>query len=181
MKIRESSLLDRPLIESVHMQAFGEQQGGEIAGLVHDLFGDPTAQPLLSLVCVEGEQITGHILFSKAVVTQSPEPVNARILAPLAVVPEARGRGRGGNLVQEGLRQLQQSQVELVFVLGHPGYYPRFGFTPAGALGFEAPYPMPDEHAAAWMVQELCPGIIGSVRGTVQCSDVLNKPEHWKE
>ena len=76
---------------------------------------------------------------------------------------------------------MSESGVELVFVLGHPEYYPRHGFTPAGALGFEAPYPIPDEHAEAWMVQELRPGVIGSVCGRVICADMLNKPEHWHE
>jgi putative acetyltransferase len=60
-------------------------------------------------------------------------------------------------------------------------YYPRFGFKPAGSLGFEAPYPIPDEHANAWMVQELHPGVIGNVSGNLICADVLNQPEHWRE
>ena len=77
--------------------------------------------------------------------------------------------------------QLKQSGVELVFVLGHPDYYPRSGFTPAGELGYEAPYHIPEEHSGAWMVQELSPGVIGRVKGKVQCSEVLNKPEHWRE
>ena len=103
------------------------------------------------------------------------------ILAPLAVIPDKQSRGVGGRLIREGLRLLSESGVELVFVLGHPEYYPRHGFKPAGALGFEAPYSIPDEHADAWMVQELCPGVIGRVSGKVMCADVLNQPEHWRE
>ncbi len=90
-------------------------------------------------------------------------------------------QGVGGQLIKEGLKLLSESGVELVFVLGHPEYYPRHGFKPAGALGFEAPYPIPDEHANAWMVQELRPGVIGSVSGKIICADVLNHPEHWRE
>ena len=66
-------------------------------------------------------------------------------------------------------------------MLGHPDYYQRFGFIPAGAQGFEAPYSIPEEHAGAWMVQELCSGVIGRVKGKVCCSEVLNQPEHWRE
>ncbi|MES9857655.1 MAG: hypothetical protein ABW166_13785 [Sedimenticola sp.] len=77
--------------------------------------------------------------------------------------------------------QLKDSGVELVFVLGHPDYYLRSGFNPAGVLGYEAPYHIPEEHAGAWMVQELCSGIIGKVKGKVQCSDVLSQPQHWRE
>ena len=51
---------------------------------------------------------------------------------------------------------MAESGVELVFVLGHPDYYPRHGFKPAGALGFEAPYPIPDKNVNAWMVQKNC-------------------------
>ncbi len=49
------------------------------------------------------------------------------------------------------------------------------------ALGFEATHPIPDQHADAWMVLELRPGIIDSVSGKVICADVLNRPEHWRE
>lgn len=76
---------------------------------------------------------------------------------------------------------MSESGVELVFVLGHPDYYPRYGFKPAGVLGYEAPYPIPDEQADAWMVQELRPGVIDSVSGKVICADVMNQPEHWRE
>ncbi len=55
------------------------------------------------------------------------------------------------------------------------------GFAPAGKLGFKAPYPIPEEHAGAWMVIELSSGIIGKAKGTVECSDVLNQPQHWRE
>ena len=76
---------------------------------------------------------------------------------------------------------MSETGVELVFVLGHPEYYPRHGFKPAGVHGFEAPYPIPDKHANAWMVQELHPGVIGNVNGKVICADMLNQPEHWRE
>ena len=181
MKIRASIESDTREISSIHIKAFGEEKGSEIAGLVNDLFGDETAMPLLSLVALEAEKIIGHILFTKINVVQSAEPVSARILAPLAVHPDVQKRGVGGQLIKEGLEQLKRSDVELVFVLGHPDYYPRSGFIPAGAQGFEAPYPIPEEHAGAWMVQELCPGVIGRVKGKIHCAEVLNQPVHWRE
>jgi len=181
LKIRKSIEPDKPEINSMYIKAFGEEKGSEIGSLVNDLFDDKTAEPLFSLVAVEDEKIIGHILFTKADVTQTDEPVSARILAPLAILPDAQGRGVGGQLVKEGLSQLKLSEVELVFVLGHPEYYPRFGFIPAGVQGYEAPYHISEEHAGAWMVQELCPGVIGRVKGKVQCSEVLNHPEHWQE
>jgi putative acetyltransferase len=71
--------------------------------------------------------------------------------------------------------------VDLVFVLGNPEYYPSFGFKPAGNLGFDEPYPIPEKNADAWMVQALRPGAIGTIGGKIICADKLNKPEYWRE
>jgi len=76
---------------------------------------------------------------------------------------------------------LEVSGVDLVFVLGHPEYYPRFGFETAGRLGFEAPYPIPEKHADAWMVQELKNGMVSENQGKILCADSLNSPDHWRE
>lgn len=180
-KIRKSIESDKREIENIHTKAFGEKKGPEIAELVKGLFSDKTATPFFSLVAIEGEKIVGHILYTKVKIIQTMEPVSAQILAPLAIHPDFQNKGIGAQLIREGFNLLKDIGVELVFVLGHPGYYPRTGFIPAGALGFQAPYPIPEEHADAWMVQELCSGIIGRIKGAVQCSDVLNQPEHWRE
>ncbi len=181
MKIRESCESDSSKIENVHMKAFGMQEGPEIVELVNKLLDDKTAMPILSLVATENEKIIGHILFTKVIITQTTVAVTAQILAPLAVLPSFQAKGVGSKLIQEGLRQLKQSGVELVFVLGHPDYYPRLGFTPAGALGYEASHHVLEKNSGAWMVQELRTGVIGRVKGKVQCSEVLNQPKYWLE
>jgi putative acetyltransferase len=181
LKIRKSTQSDIAEVLHVEGQAFGNDKGPEIVDLVNGLLSDPSAMPLLSLLAVNNEQSIGHILFTKARISNSNDSISAVILAPLAVIPEAQSDGVGGQLIKEGMRQLSKTGVELVFVLGHPEYYPRYGFQPAGCLGFEAPYPIPDEHANAWMVQELQPGVIGNVCGNLICADVLNQPEHWRE
>lgn len=181
MNIRKSINADITEIINVHVQAFGKEKGPEIGQLVNDLFDDKTAVPVLSLVAVENGIIVGHILYTKVKIIGATEGLHAQILAPLAVLPEAQSKGVGVQLVNEGLNDLKKSGVKLVFVLGHPGYYPRCGFTPAGNHGYVAPYFIPEEHSGAWMVQELVPGIIGTEKGRIQCSDVLNKPEHWRE
>ncbi len=181
MEVRKSTELDKSGIKQVYLQAFGEEKGPEIAKLVDDLFKDKTALPLLSLVAVEDKKIIGHILYTKVNITQTTEPVSAQLLAPLAILPGFQNKGIGAQLIKEGLNQLKKSEVELVLVLGHPDYYPRSGFVPAGVLGLEAPYHIPEELAGAWMVQELRSGVIGRVKGKVQCSEVLNQPQHWRE
>ncbi len=116
------------------------------------------------------------------IVTDCPIKIEAQILAPLAVLPDYQSTGIGGRLIEEGLRQLKESGIDLVFVLGHINYYPRSGFiNDAKSLGFEAPYDIPEEFADAWMVMALSSGIIGKVKGKVKCSAVLNQPQHWRE
>lgn len=181
MKIRISNETDRLEILNIHRKAFGALKGEEISQLVDDLFGDTSATPMFSFVAVEGNTIVGHILYTKVLIAGATEGLSAQILAPLAVLPDVQRKGVGCQLIKTGLDELKRSGVKLIFVLGHPDYYPRCGFAPAGALGYEAPYPIPEEHSGAWMVQALDTGIIGIERGKVQCSDVLNRPEHWRE
>ncbi len=173
MEIRKSTAEDKAEIETVHIQAFGEKEGTEIAELVNDLFEDETAFPLSSLVAVKNKKIVGHVLYTNATIRQPNKTVSAQLLAPLAVLPDVQNQGIGTQLVKEGLRQLQESGVELVFVLGHPDYYPRCGFSTAGDIGFETPYPLPEKNMAAWMVMELKEGVIGKVKGKVQCAKAL--------
>lgn len=165
-------------VYDIECQAFGKDKE---AKLVADLLDDPTASPRLSLLASIGGKAVGHILFTAVTLIGAKVPVTASILAPLAIIPDAQGRGVGGALIAQSLHMLKADGTELVFVLGHPGYYPRHGFQTAGHLGFEAPYPIPEEVADAWMVQELKDNTIGSTSGRVQCADTLNRPEYWRE
>jgi putative acetyltransferase len=178
MYIREASDSDLNDVLFVERVAFGYDKEAE---LVRDLLGDSSAKPLFSLLAFNDDRVVGHILFTSARLEKAPNAASISILAPLAIVPDAQNQGIGGKLIEKGLQLSTNSGVDLVFVLGHPEYYPRYGFKPAGHLGFEAPYPIPDENAGAWMVQELRPGVIGSVYGKVVCAEALNKPEHWRE
>jgi len=181
LEIRNSIQNEHKEILNVHAQAFGKDKGPVIAKLVNDLFYDETAAPILSLVAIENTKIIGHILFTKAVITKTENQISAQILAPLAVLPEAQNKRVGEKLINTGLKILKETGTEFVFVLGHPDYYPRCGFIPAGEQGFEAPYPIPKEHAGAWMIQELNGNALKSTSGQVQCSEVLNEPQHWRE
>jgi putative acetyltransferase len=181
LEIRTATESDKQEILLVEKTAFGGDKGDEIANLVGGLLGDPSAVPRLSLLAVDGNRAVGHILFTKAEITGSDPSISAAILAPLAVDPAVQSEGVGGLLIREGLKRLSEAGVELVFVLGHPGYYPKLGFQTASVLGFEAPYPIPEKDAGAWMVQELRSGVIGNISGRVKCCDALDQPEHWRE
>jgi putative acetyltransferase len=174
MIIRETTAADLDDMLHVERVAFGQDDEAE---LVREMLDDESAQPLLSLLAFRDQRAVGHILFSAVRLTGAPN--RASILAPLAVVPDCQRQGIGARLIETGLQLLTESGVELVFVLGSPDYYPRHGFQPAGRVGFDAPHPVPDEHADAWMVQALRPGVIGTAKGTVICADTLSRPEYW--
>ena len=178
MIIKNATDSDLNDVLRIQTEAFGHKKE---SNLVNGLLNDGSAKPLLSLLVIDDEKAVGHILFTKIQITENEDSVSAMILAPLAILPDDQGKGVGGKLIKEGLRQLAESKVDLVFVLGHPEYYPRFGFKPAGARGFEAPYPIPAKDASAWMVQELRPDVIGNFSGKIVCADTLNEPEHWRE
>lgn len=150
------------------------------ANLVAELLEDPSAEPIVSLLAVVGDRAVGHILFTAAHL-EPAAPVSISLLAPLAVIPRFQRQGIGGQLITKGLDLLASAGVELVFVLGHPTYYPRFGFQPAGELGFATPYAIAPQHADAWMVYALRRNLLGTYSGTVICAETLNHPHYWQE
>lgn len=179
--VRTSTQADLEAIRACHLDAFGTQEGPEIVELVSALLKDETAQPLLSLVAESEGAVIGHVLFTAVRLESAGSGPKACIMAPLGVAGSHQGQGVGSTLIEEGLNRLQASGTELVFVLGHPDYYPRYGFRPAGALGFEAPYTIAPENAAAWMVLALPPAETSAFRGKVKCSQALSDPKYWQE
>jgi putative acetyltransferase len=176
--IRPALADDLDDILDIHRHAFGSDTEADLVAALHK---DPSAEPILSLVAVENNILQGHILFTRAYLNNQSSPL-MHILAPMAVNPGAQHRGIGMMLIQRGLGQLRDAGSKLVFVLGYPEYYPRSGFlTDAEGYGFTAPYPIPEEHADAWMVYAFDAADLDRYDGRVTCSDTLMKPEYWVE
>ena len=149
--------------------------------LLADLEVDASARPLWSLVATLDQRVVGHVMFSAVNVIFPGGALAGSILAPLAVQPAFQARGIGGQLVTAGLQRLAEAGVALVFVLGYPDYYARFGFVEAGARGFEAPHPIEPKNAGAWRVRVLDAPTVGAIRGQVRCADALADPKYWRE
>jgi putative acetyltransferase len=111
-----------------------------------------------------GADIVGHILFSPVAIKTSAGTSAAVGLAPMAVLPGRQRMGIGSRLVREGLAELGRRGHAAVIVLGHPDYYPRFGFEPASRFGLRWEHECPDQ---AFMARELRPGALAGPGGVV--------------
>ncbi len=158
--IRPETADDHAAVRRVNELAFG--QGAE-ADLVDAL--RRAADPCVSLVAVAGGAVVGHLLLSPVTVEAPGASFTALALAPMAVLPERQRRGIGAELVRAALRAARRLGHHVVFVLGHPGYYPRFGFEPARPKGLGCEYDVPDD---VFMVAELEPGALAGRTGTVK-------------
>lgn len=146
---------DRAGIRAVNIAAFGRP---DEADLVDGLREEEHA--LISLVAELEGRIVGHILFSRMWINTSGGLVSAVALAPVAVLPDCQRQGIGSRLIQQGLELLRDRGERIVIVAGHPGYYPRFGFSSDWLL--ESPFPR-----EAFLAMELCPGALDGVQGRV--------------
>ena len=167
--IRPETTEDYAAIHEVNLLAFGQEIESR---LVEALRESPDFIPELSLVAIEGGQVVGHILFSPMVIETKDGAVPALTLAPLAVRPEFQNQGIGSQLVRDGLERCRRLAHRIVVVVGHPAYYPRFGFSPARAQGLEAPFPVPDE---AFLALELVRGALDGVAGMVRFPPPFNE------
>lgn len=159
---RPETLADYPSIFEVNTQAFGQENE---ARLIHLLREDVAFIPALSWVALNKNQVIGHILFSKIqIVNAEGKSYESLALAPISVLPAYQNQGIGGKLIQAGLAQARQLGFKSVIVLGHPHYYPKFGFLPAHHWQIEAPFLVSQ---AAFMALALTPDGLQNVHGRV--------------
>ena len=173
MIIRPERKTDRAAIRRVNEAAFDQPAEADLVDALRS-----AGAVIGSLVAEVGAEVVGHILFSPAVLnshsqsggvahsdtpaSELPRPIAA--LGPMAVLPERQGQGIGSQLVVAGLEVCRAAGYDLVIVLGHLEFYPRFGFRPAPPLGIRW------EHGADshFMVMELQPGALAGASGVVR-------------
>lgn len=149
VSVRFETPADRRAVREVNERAFGQPNEADLVDALRQV-----AHPFISLVATEHDTVLGHISFSPITIGSDPAPAGMG-LAPMAVVPERQNRGIGSQLVRAGLEECRRHGADLIVVVGHPTYYPRFGFEPASRKGLTCEYPVPDE---VFMVLELTPG-----------------------
>ena len=138
MRIRSETSADSGAIRAVLLAAFPTAAE---ADLVERLGDDGACQ--IALVAEDEGRIVGHILMSRMRVEDGGRTFRALGLAPVAVAPQRQRRGIGGRLIERALAIARERGEELVFLVGEPEYYRRFGFSAAEAAPFASPFAGP--------------------------------------
>jgi putative acetyltransferase len=157
--IRSEEEKDFAAVHLVNASAFESPAEADLV----DALREKTA-PVVSLVAEKNKTVVGHIMFSPVSLTGHPD-LKIMGLAPMAVLPVNQNKGIGAALVRAGLERCKDLGFGAVVVLGHPEYYPRFGFLPSSQFGISCEYNAPKE---AFMVLELQPGYLRGSSGAIK-------------
>ncbi len=168
LHIRPESSHDWEAIYHIHHSAFGQKDEAE---LVNTLRQSEYYIPELSLVAEKEHDIVGHILFTKIHIRNEENDSTSETLAlaPVSVLPAYQAKGIGTQLIMKGLEVAPTLGYTSVILLGHPAYYPKFGFEPTSTWNISPPFDVPEE---AFMGIELVPNGLSNIKGTVQYPEI---------
>lgn len=172
--VRQEQVEDYELTETVVERAFAaaEHSDKKEHKLVARIRKLDTFIPELSLVAADtmNNKIVGHILLSKIIINQDKQMTESLALASVSVLPEYQNIGIGKRLIVKALNQAKELGYQSIVVLGHPEYYPKFGFKRASEWGIRAPFEVPDE---VFMATELYEGALENISGVVEYPSVF--------
>jgi predicted N-acetyltransferase YhbS len=164
LQVRTETPDDYAQVYRLNYDAFGQRD--DESQLVERIRNSNGFIPELSIVAEYEGEIVGHVLLSQAYIVHEKGEYPVIALAPIAVHPSMQKQGVGKALIEEGLKRCKELHFGLVFLIGHPSYYPQFGFEPARALGFELKqFQVPDE---VFMVRMLVDDLADVPRGELQ-------------
>lgn len=166
MNIREEQPSDIDKIWKVNTGAFETEAEASLVNALRS-----SGCPYLSLVAEIENEVVGHILFTPVELFEDGNTLKIMGLAPMAVLNKYQNRGIGSKLVKTGLEHCQSLGYDAVVVLGHPDYYPRFGFVPTVKYGIKSEYAVPDE---VFMILELVPGCLKDHKGIIKYHEAFN-------
>ena len=154
---RPETPADIPAIRDIALGAFPTPLE---AGLIEALRADPAWFPELSIVSTASDGTpAGYALLTRCHVGDAP----ALALGPCAVLPRYQRTGAGSAAIRAGLAAARGLGENLVLVLGHPEYYPRFGFVPASRYGIRPSFEVPDEAMMALVFDGTLPVPAGTI------------------
>ena len=168
IEIRIEAPGDYSAIHQVHVSAFG----GDVEARLVELLRNRN-KVSIALVAVVQAQVVGHIMFSPITVAHAPANFRGLGLAPVGVLPEFQNKGIGSSLIRAGLEVCKREGYDAVVLLGHPTYYPRFGFSIATKYGLDNEYNATD----AFQVIELKAGALRGVSGLVKYAPEFSEAE----
>lgn len=157
--VRPETPDDIASIRYVNEQAFGQEDESMLIEKLRK-----RGVLAISLVAVQDSEIVGHIAFSPVVVKSDDSSFEAIALGPMAVLPMYQRKGIGSQMVLAGLEECRRLIQEVIVVLGHPDYYPRFGFVLAKPKGIDCEFEVREE---AWMILQLREEALAGRRGIV--------------
>ncbi len=148
MNIRKEKASDNEKIWKVNAEAFESEAEANLVNALRD-----SGIPFISLVAEKNEEmIVGHILFTPVDLIGDDSGLKIIGLAPMSVLPKFQKKGIGSQLIKTGIENCSTQGYDAVVVLGHPEYYPRFGFVSSIKYGIKSEYDAPED---AFMVLEL--------------------------
>lgn len=159
--IRPEQPEDTRAVRAVNEAAFGVPTEGAIVDSLRTACPDA-----VSLVALDDGQVVGHIFFSPVLISGKGGTVQGMGLAPMAVLPERQRQGIGTLLVRAGIQALRERKCPFIIVVGHPEYYPRFGFSLASQHGLSCQWEgVPDEAFMVLVLEgEAMTGVSGTAR-----------------
>jgi putative acetyltransferase len=177
--VRPELPADREGVLEVNRAAFGSDAEGRLVdalraaghvrlSLVAEELSEGVSPRFASQAAPMGDRplpgrIVGHVLFSALEIVDPAGTLPALALGPMAVAPARQRSGIGTQLIRRGLDDCRAAGHRIAIVVGHPEYYPRFGFSADLARPLASPYA-----GDAWMALELTPGALAGVTGTVR-------------
>ena len=165
--IRLETESDIECIREINKLAFGQPDEAKLVDKLRQ-----SCNNILSLVAELDNKIVSHILFSPVTIDSTKGIIKGMGLGPMATLPEYQHQGIGAGLINTGLGMLTKRNCPFVVVLGHPTYYPRFGFEPASNFGIGCEWEVPDE---VFMIQVFNKKLLTNIKGTALYRSEFNE------
>jgi putative acetyltransferase len=165
MDIRKEQPEDIHRIRQINLEAFETEAEANLVDTLRR-----SGIPYISLVYEENNELKGHIFFTPVELERDRSGLQIIGLGPMAVDPKFQNQGIGSLLVKAGIERCRSSRYDAIVVLGHPNYYPRFGFEPSIKYGIKSDYEVPDE---AFMVLELKENALKGKHGEIKYNEAF--------